>query len=88
MATRKLLPATILIVVVMASATVVVAQTAETGALGGTVTDATGAVLSGATVRVINAATGQVRTATSQSDGQYILGWEMGIENSTNLRNQ
>jgi len=73
MATRKLLPATILIVVAMVSATVVFAQTAETGALGGTVTDATGAVLSGATVRVINAATGQVRTATSQTDGRYTV---------------
>lgn len=73
MATKKLLSATILIIAVMAAPKGMFAQTAETGALGGTVTDATGAVVSGASVRVINAATGQVRITTSQANGRYTV---------------
>src|SRR5258707_5116428 len=46
-------------------------QTSTTGAIRGTVTDSTGAVISGATVTVTSKAIGQVRTAKSDSSGQY-----------------
>lgn len=47
------------------------AQSAGTGALTGTVTDPTGAVLPNATVTLISSDTNQVRTATSGADGSY-----------------
>ena len=49
------------------------AQTASTGALTGTVTDSSGAVVPNATVTATSADTGQVRTATTGSDGSYKL---------------
>ena len=49
----------------------VIAQTAGTGALTGTVTDSTGAVVPNATVTATSIDTGQVRTATTGSDGSY-----------------
>src|ERR1022692_2801322 len=45
------------------------AQTAGTGALRGTVTDSTGAVVPSATVTVTSIDNGQVRTATTGADG-------------------
>lgn len=51
---------------------VVSAQTAETGALNGTVTDPSGRVVPGVTIRVISAATGQTREAITQSNGSYL----------------
>jgi len=50
------------------------AQTAGTGALTGTVTDPTGAVVPNVTVTVTNADTGQARTATTDAAGTYKLG--------------
>ncbi len=47
------------------------AQTSNTGALAGTVTDPSGGVIVGATVTVTNLATGQMRTATTSSSGAY-----------------
>ena len=47
------------------------AQTSNTGALTGTVTDPSGGVIVGATVTVTNLATGQMRTATTNSTGSY-----------------
>ena len=47
------------------------AQTAGTGALRGTVTDSTGAVVPNATVTATSTDTGQVRTATTGTDGVY-----------------
>ena len=47
------------------------AQTAETGALTGTVSDPSGAVIAGATVTITNANTGQTRTATTDASGSY-----------------
>src|SRR3984893_12991625 len=50
------------------------AQTAGTGALTGTVTDSSGAVVPGATVTATSADTGQARTATTGADGAYTIG--------------
>jgi Carboxypeptidase regulatory-like domain len=51
----------------------VMAQSATTGALTGTVTDPSGAVISGATVTATSLATGQSRDATTDSSGLYRL---------------
>lgn len=47
------------------------AQTANTGALAGTVADPSGGVIAGATVTVTNLATGQTRSVTTDSKGSY-----------------
>jgi len=47
------------------------AQSASTGALAGTLTDSTGAVVPNARVTATNSDTGQVRTGTTSSDGSY-----------------
>jgi Carboxypeptidase regulatory-like domain/TonB-dependent Receptor Plug Domain/TonB dependent receptor len=47
------------------------AQSATTGAIGGTVTDQNGALVSGATVTVTDTATAAVRTAVTSSAGLY-----------------
>ena len=47
------------------------AQTAGTGALGGTVTDSTGAVVPNVTVTSTSVDTGQVRTTKTAADGTY-----------------
>jgi len=47
------------------------AQTAETGALTGTVTDPSGAVISGASITLTSTATGQTRTTTTDANGSY-----------------
>ncbi|HTU35726.1 MAG TPA: carboxypeptidase-like regulatory domain-containing protein [Candidatus Acidoferrum sp.] len=49
------------------------AQTADTGALGGTVTDPSGAVVPGARVRVTSRASGERRTADSGARGAYLV---------------
>ncbi|MBV8051568.1 MAG: TonB-dependent receptor, partial [Acidobacteriaceae bacterium] len=48
-------------------------QTAETGAISGTISDSSGAVLSGASVRITNVATGETRQAASQDNGRYTV---------------
>lgn len=50
------------------------AQTPNTGALTGTVTDPSGAVVANATVVVTNVGTGQTRTATTDASGSYKFG--------------
>jgi hypothetical protein len=50
---------------------IVLAQTAGTGALRGTVTDQSGAVVPNATITATNPDTGQARTATTGADGTY-----------------
>jgi len=54
-----------------ASVQVAVAQTAETGALSGTVADPSGAVVAGATVTITNIGTGASRSITTESNGAY-----------------
>ena len=47
------------------------AQTAATGALAGTITDQSGAVVPNVTVTVTSVDTGQARTVTTDADGTY-----------------
>ena len=51
-----------------------IAQTAATGALMGTVTDPTGAVVPNVTVTVTNSDTGQARTVTTDAAGTFKFG--------------
>jgi hypothetical protein len=60
-----------LAVLLMMVASAVMAQTAATGALTGTVTDTSGAVIPNAIVTTTNSDTQQARTATTGSDGSY-----------------
>jgi len=62
---------TLLLVVSVFSVTSLMAQTASTGALTGTVKDPSGAVIPNATVTLTSADTGQTRTATTTADGTY-----------------
>jgi len=55
----------------MALAPCLMAQTAATGALTGTLTDPTGAVVPNVTVTATSADTGQARTTTTAADGTY-----------------
>ncbi|HXU21702.1 MAG TPA: carboxypeptidase regulatory-like domain-containing protein [Verrucomicrobiae bacterium] len=55
----------------IAGAQFAMAQTAETGALAGTVTDPSGGVVAGASITITNTGTGQARTATTDSNGSY-----------------
>jgi hypothetical protein len=59
------------VILLFACASASLAQTSETGALTGTVTDPSGAVISGATVTATNVGTGQSRTTTTDSNGSY-----------------
>jgi outer membrane receptor protein involved in Fe transport len=61
----------LLVCTLLASAAL--AQTAQTGALTGVITDPSGRVVSGGTVKATSVTTGQTRTATSQSDGKYLV---------------
>ena len=55
------------------SAPSLMAQTASTGAISGTVTDSSGAVIPNVTVTAISADSGQSRTAVTGSDGSFNL---------------
>ena len=48
------------------------AQSPNTGAVSGNVTDPSGAAVADATIKLTNAATGDVRTVHSQSNGLYV----------------
>jgi hypothetical protein len=52
----------------------ILAQTASTGALSGTVTDPSGALIPNVTVTLTSADTGQVRNTTTGADGTYKFG--------------
>jgi hypothetical protein len=58
-------------IVIALSTTVSWAQTSNTGALTGTVTDRSGAVVQNAAVAIVSEATGAKRTATTGPDGVY-----------------
>jgi hypothetical protein len=51
----------------------VLAQTASTGALTGTITDPAGAVVPATQIKVTNQATGETRTVVSQANGSYTV---------------
>ena len=53
------------------SSPVVLAQTADTGALTGTITDPSGGAVPDAAIKVVNVATGDTQDAVSQANGSY-----------------
>ncbi len=53
------------------SSPVVLAQTADTGALTGTITDPSGGTVPDAAIKVVNVATGDTQDAVSQANGSY-----------------
>src|ERR1022692_1696837 len=69
MKARSLLSVIVCMLLVLSSS--LMAQTASTGALQGTVTDASGAVIPNATVTLTSTTTGQERSVTTQGDGTY-----------------
>lgn len=73
--TRFVSRTNLLLVLLILSATVALAQTTiSTGSIQGTVTDPSGAVLRGAKVIITNKATGQTTTTTTTSAGAYTSG--------------
>jgi len=54
-------------------AAVSLGQTADTGAISGTITDPKGAVVAGAAISAINVTTGETRNAVSSSTGTYLV---------------
>ena len=61
----------LLTLVLIAFAPSLVAQSAGTGALAGTITDPSGAVVPNVTITLTSTDTNQVRTATTGADGNY-----------------
>jgi hypothetical protein len=61
----------LLFVLLVLSVSSLMAQTASTGALTGTIKDPSGAVVPGATVTLTSLDTAQVRTATTSAEGTY-----------------
>jgi hypothetical protein len=70
---HRLSPVSLWMIFAMIISAALYAQTAQTGALSGTITDPTGRVVPGGTVTVISATTGQVRTAMTQGNGKYLV---------------
>lgn len=62
---------TLLFLLLVITPLAVLAQTAATTTVSGTITDANGAVISKATVKLTDVGTNAERTATTNSDGQY-----------------
>src|ERR1019366_5193158 len=67
----RLYQAGVLFVCFFLATTSVLAQTASTGALIGTVTDSSGAVVPNVTVTATSVDSGQARTSMTASDGSY-----------------
>jgi hypothetical protein len=65
--------ALLLVLLLGCSQTVAFAQTAETGAVAGVVSDPTGAIVTEANIQVTNESTGQIRTSVSQANGRYTV---------------
>src|SRR5438034_7884404 len=70
---RRLKPIPVWLLIWLVSSASLYGQTAQTGALTGTVTDPTGRVVPGVIVTVTSATTGQARTGVTQSNGKYLL---------------
>jgi hypothetical protein len=72
---KSALFAALLVIFVLASepGSAAFAQSATTGAIGGTVTDSGGALLPGTTITVKSVATGVLRTAKSNDSGEYLI---------------
>lgn len=62
-----------LAIAVLAAAPRAAGQSANTGALTGTVTDASGGVVPKTEIKVTNKATGETRTALSEESGKYLV---------------
>src|SRR5277367_2753399 len=67
----RLLVGALLCLLLMTAVPFLMAQSAGTSALAGTVTDPSGAAIPGVTVTITNNGTGQSRTTTTGSDGSY-----------------
>ncbi len=75
MSFKRLLMFTLLVTCVLATSTVLLAQTTVSqGSIQGTVTDPSGAVVGGAKITITHKATGQVITTTSTNSGTYNSG--------------
>jgi outer membrane receptor protein involved in Fe transport len=72
-ANNRLLNLASCLLISLMSAAALYGQTAQTGALTGTVSDPTGRVVQGVTVTVTSTSTGQTRTAVTQSNGKYLV---------------
>src|ERR1700733_6034705 len=68
---KRLLVGVLLCLLVTATAPYLMAQSAGTAALAGTITDPSGAAIPNVTVTITNNDTGQSRTATTSSNGTY-----------------
>src|ERR1700678_50097 len=68
---KRLLVGVLLCLLVTATAPYLMAQSAGTAALAGTITDPSGAAVPNVTVTVTNNNTGQSRTSTTGQDGTY-----------------
>src|SRR5689334_6577334 len=75
MKSSRLLIALLVLLLVVTMTPCLLAQTASTGALTGTVTDPAGAVVPKATVMLTNTSTNQTRTMSTGSDGSYRFGF-------------
>jgi hypothetical protein len=73
MGLKRLWVIVLAVVLVVSAKTNLMAQTASTGALRGTLTDPSGAVIAGATITLTNLDTGQARTTMTMTDGTYQL---------------
>src|SRR5437899_11750524 len=70
-ATRFLTPAFLCVALLCLIAVPLLAQTASTGTVAGTVTDASGAVIPGAMVTLTDLSTKEKRSTTSNEAGRY-----------------
>ena len=70
---RILLSGFTLLVIFSSLVTIGLAQTADTGAIAGSITDPKGAVVMDAAVKAINMTTGETRTAISSGGGAYLV---------------
>ena len=68
---KRLLVGTLLCLLLLTAVPYLMAQSAGTSALAGTVTDPSGAAIPNVAVTITNNGTGQTRTTSTGSDGSY-----------------